>query len=86
MLSLSLSLWQMETFLLHVISKVSKFTCLLNRGKLGPGWLVCSLLVSLLHLGCWGRLGPAETRMPAWVMRQHLGVWEPFLECQPELG
>lgn len=41
--------------LLCVISKVSKFTHLLNRGKLGL-LLVMSLAVSLLHAGYWGGL------------------------------
>lgn len=44
-----------------MIPKVSKFTYLLNRGKLGLG-LVMSLAISSLHLGCWGRLRPTESQ------------------------
>lgn len=44
-----------------MISKVSKYTYLLNRGKLGF-LLVMSLAVSLLHLGCWGRLRPIDSQ------------------------
>lgn len=45
--------------MLHMISKGSKFACLLNRGKLGL-LFVMSLAVSLLHLGCWGQLRPSS--------------------------